>query len=124
MDCLSVEAGHLRGDGYIDNLTIIVPVDGNNAGGAFGSRKAHWGENQTLLHGWHVGAYNVLPTNMLRLGTTYDQGYALASHEFLHTLGAPDLYRTAGEVGHRRTLVGPDGRNQLYCKLSIGVYAQ
>lgn len=63
------------------------------------SRKADWGDNQTLLHGWHVGAYNVLPTNMLRLGTNYDQGYALASHEFLHTLGAPDLYRTAGEAG-------------------------
>lgn len=90
----------MRGDGYIDNLTIIVQVDGNNAGGAFGSRKADWGDNQTLLHGWHVGAYNVLPTNMLRLGTDYDQGYALASHEFLHTLGAPDLYRTAGEAGN------------------------
>ena len=90
----------MRGDDYIDNLTIIVQVDGNNAGGAFGSRKADWGDNQTLLHGWHVGAYNVLPTNMLRLGTNYDQGYALASHEFLHTLGAPDLYRTAGEAGN------------------------
>ena len=90
----------LHGDGYIDNLTIIVQVDENNTGGAFGSRKADWGDNQTLLHGWHVGAYNVLPTSMLRLGTTYDQGYALASHEFLHTLGAPDLYRTAGEDGN------------------------
>lgn len=89
----------MRGDDYIDNLTIIVQVDENNTSGAFGSRKADWGDNQTLLHGWHVGAYNVLPTNMLRLGTNYDQGYALASHEFLHTLGAPDLYRTAGEAG-------------------------
>mgnify|MGYP002527674094 FL=1 len=89
----------MRGDDYIDNLTIIVQVDGNNANGAFGSRKADLGDNQTLLHDWHVGAYNVLPTNMLRLGTNYDQGYALASHEFLHTLGAPDLYRTAGENG-------------------------
>lgn len=89
----------MRGDRYIDNLTIIVQVDGDNTGGAFGSRKADWGDNQTLLYGWHVGAYNVLPTSMLRLGTTYDQGYALASHEFLHTLGAPDLYRTAGEAG-------------------------
>ena len=89
----------MRGDDYIDNLTIIVQVDENNTSGAFGSRKADWGDNQTLLHGWHVGAYNVLPTNMLRLGTNYDQGYALASHEFLHTLGAPDLYRTAGENG-------------------------
>lgn len=89
----------MRGDGYIDNLTIIVQIDGNNTSGAFSSRKADWGDNQTLLHGWHVGAYNVLPTNMLRLGTDYDQGYALASHEFLHTLGAPDLYRTAGEAG-------------------------
>ena len=90
----------MRGDDYIDNLTIIVQVDENNTSGAFGSRKADWGDNQTLLHGWHVGAYNVLPTNMLRLGTNYDQGYALASHEFLHTLGAPDLYRTAGEAGY------------------------
>ena len=90
----------MRGDGYIDNLTIIVQVDGNNANGAFGSRKADLGDNQTLLHGWHVGAYNVLPTNMLRLGSDFDQGYALASHEFLHTLGAPDLYRTAGENGY------------------------
>lgn len=89
----------MRGDGYIDNLTIIVQVDGNNANGAFGSRKADLGDNQTLLHDWHVGAYNVLPTSMLRLGSDYDQGYALASHEFLHTLGAPDLYRTAGENG-------------------------
>ncbi|MFR2604645.1 MAG: hypothetical protein ACLTAX_04925 [Waltera sp.] len=69
----------MRGDDYIDNLTIIVQVDENNTSGAFGSRKADWGDNQTLLHGWHVGAYNVLPTNMLRLGTNYDQGYALAS---------------------------------------------
>lgn len=89
----------MHGYGYIDNLTIIVQVDENKTSGAFGSRKADWGDNQTLLHGWHVGAYNVLPTNMLRLGTPYDQGYALASHEFLHTLGAPDLYRTAGEAG-------------------------
>ena len=89
----------MRGDDYIDNLTIIVQVDENNTSGAFGSRKADWGDNQTLLHGWHVGAYNVLPTNMLRLGSDFDQGYALASHEFLHTLGAPDLYRTAGEAG-------------------------
>ena len=90
----------MRGDGYIDNMTIIVQIDGNNTSGAFSSRKADWGDNQTLLHGWHVGAYNVLPTNMLRLGSDFDQGYALASHEFLHTLGAPDLYRTAGENGY------------------------
>ncbi|MFR2335300.1 MAG: hypothetical protein ACLS7I_03445 [Waltera sp.] len=90
----------MRGDGYIDNLTIIVQVDENNTSGAFGSRKADLGDNQTLLHGWHVGAYNVLPTSMLRLGSDFDQGYALASHEFLHTLGAPDLYRTAGENGY------------------------
>ncbi len=89
----------MHGGDYIDNLTIIVQVDENNTSGAFGSRKADWGNNQTLLYGWHVGAYNVLPTSMLRLGTAYDQGYALASHEFLHTLGAADLYRTAGETG-------------------------
>lgn len=89
----------MRGDGYIDNLTIIVQVDGDKTSGAFGSRKADWGDNQTRLYGWQVGAYNVLPTSMLRLEADINQGYALASHEFLHTLGAPDLYRTAGEAG-------------------------
>ena len=89
----------MRGDGYIDNLTIIVQVDGDKTSGAFGSRKADWGDNQTRLYGWQVGAYNVLPTSMLRLESDINQGYALASHEFLHTLGAPDLYRTAGEAG-------------------------
>ena len=61
----------MRGDGYIDNLTIIVQVDGNNANGAFGSRKADLGDNQTLLHDWHVGAYNVLPTSMLRFQSIF-----------------------------------------------------
>ena len=32
----------MRGDDYIDNLTIIVQVDENNTSGAFGSRKADW----------------------------------------------------------------------------------
>ena len=88
-------------DGYIDNLTIIVQVDKDKMTGAFGSRKADWGDSNTLLGGqWKVGAYNVLPTNMLGVGTNADSGYSLASHEFLHTLGAPDLYRTSGETGH------------------------
>lgn len=87
-------------NGYIDNLTIIVQVDKDKMTGAFGSRKADWGDSNTLLGGqWKVGAYNVLPTNMLGVGTLTDSGYSLASHEFLHTLGAPDLYRTSGETG-------------------------
>ena len=43
-------------DGYIDNLTIIVQVDKDKMTGAFGSRKADWGDSNTLLGGqWKVG---------------------------------------------------------------------
>ena len=61
-------------NGYIDNLTIIVQVDKDKMTGAFGSRKADWGDSNTLLGGqWKVGAYNVLPTNMLGVGTLTDR---------------------------------------------------
>lgn len=74
-------------DGYIDNLTILV--QGPNTG-SFTPHKSDYAGNQEVCFGLKVGAYNILPTESIR-----SYGYSVASHEFMHTLGAPDLYRTS-----------------------------
>ena len=74
-------------DGYIDNLTILV--QGSNTG-SFTSHKSDYAGNQEVCFGLKVGSYNILPTESIR-----SYGYSVASHEFMHTLGAPDLYRTS-----------------------------
>ena len=72
-------------DGYIDNLTILV--EGTNEG-AYTSHKSTYGGSETVCFGLKVGAYNLIATSALQY-----TGYSVVSHEFLHTLGAPDLYR-------------------------------
>lgn len=72
-------------DGYIDNLTILV--EGTNDG-AYTSHKSTYGGSEIVCFGLKVGAYNLISTSALQA-----TGYSVVSHEFLHTLGAPDLYR-------------------------------
>lgn len=72
-------------DGCIDNLTILV--EGENAG-AFTSHKSNYGGTETICYGLRVSAYNLISTGSLNLSD-----YSVVCHEFLHTLGAPDLYR-------------------------------
>ena len=78
------------GDGYIDNLTILV--QGSNTG-SFTSHKNNYGGTETVCFGLKIGSYNVISTEALR-----SSGYSVVSHEFMHTLGATDLYRT-GKAG-------------------------
>lgn len=82
-------------DGCIDNLTILV--QGKNTG-SFGSHKSEYGGTEEVCFRLRVGAYNVISTEALRSQAT-STAYSLVSHEFLHTLGAPDLYRTTGDDG-------------------------
>lgn len=79
--------------GIIDNLTIIVQgsfLPGNNV-----SHKAQYGGTDTIS-GLRVHNYNMLPSSVLvtddaSIGVKQAQG--VIAHEFLHTLGLPDLYR-------------------------------
>lgn len=84
--------------GVIDNLTIIV--QGKITGGkesAFHSTYA--GEGR--IHGLCVGDYNIIPSsdlvweNPAEVHALSEQG--VIAHEFLHTLGLPDLYRQSGD---------------------------
>lgn len=79
-------------DGCIDNVTFLVQSDGN---GTFYPHAAGYGGSREL-YGKKVAQYNIIPTAKLSLSASYCLGYAVVSHEFLHSLGAPDLYRTGG----------------------------
>lgn len=89
---VSLDSGRsldLDGDGCVDNLTIIV--QGDNINGIEHSFKTDYGGDKRI-NGSLVRCYNAMPYKML------EQGYMrLISHEFLHTLGLPDLYRASGD---------------------------
>ena len=78
---------------YLDNLTIIVQDNSDNS--IIGSHKAEYsGTNK--INGLSVSNYNIIPSaDLVSDDGTIDARYAQSkiSHEFLHTLGLPDLYR-------------------------------
>ncbi len=78
----------LDGDNVVDNLTVIVEgnVVVNNSESSF---KANYGGSSSetdKINGLFVSCYNALTSSML-----FDKSVNI--HEFLHTLGLPDLYR-------------------------------
>ena len=79
-------------DGCIDNITFLVQASNN---GTFYPHAAGYGGDLTL-YGKKVAQYNIVPRDNLILVGNVCMGYAVVSHEFLHSLGAPDLYRTGG----------------------------
>lgn len=87
-----------RNSGYIDNLTIILQGDTIN-GEKTAFHTTYAGTAKINGSGLRVSHYNVIPSSMLvsndaSLYVAAEQG-AIA-HEFLHTLGLPDLYRKNG----------------------------
>lgn len=78
----------LERDGEIDNLTLVIPSD--RAGRApIASHQSCYFGNETVS-GLRIGNYVVLSEYDLALGAS------VASHEFLHTRGYPDLYVSGG----------------------------
>lgn len=79
-------------DDILDNLTIVVPSDENNET-KFTSHKSTYGGDQTKIAGKMIGNYNVI--HETGIYQSYSES-ALIIHEFMHSLGYPDLYRTRG----------------------------
>ena len=72
-------------------------MQGKNTG-SFGSHKSEYGgteEGMLRITGRSIQCYFYRSTRSQATSTAY----SLVSHEFLHTLGAPDLYRTTGDDG-------------------------
>lgn len=84
--------------GFIDNLTIIVQGD-TAANGSTAYHATYAGTEKINGSNLRVSHYNVIPSTRLMsddasLHVTGEKG--VIAHEFLHTLGLPDLYRTSG----------------------------
>lgn len=104
----AVERGDIRVDaasnkldncssGVIDNLTVIL--QGDTVNGADTAFHAYYAGAGTIK-GLRVSHYNVIPSGKLvsadgsSAHLKMEQG--VLAHEFLHTLGLPDLYRNSG----------------------------
>ncbi len=82
------------GDGFLDNLTVVVPCDNENKTTLFvGHMSNYTGSEQ--VGGKGVRAYNIVAEEDIYFGNLKS---GLIIHEFLHTMGYPDLYRSVKNV--------------------------
>ena len=117
-------------EGCIDNVTFIVKVaaGGDTKSNPYYAHKAD-GAGQWTLFGKKVAAYNVIPSTSLWItdDAVYNWGYTTISHELLHSLGAPDLYRTTGDIGepvgvwdHMASVYSPANYPLVYTRKDLG----
>lgn len=118
-------------EGCIDNVTFLVKVGAgqDDKSGPYYPHKSD-GAGAWTLFGKLVASYNVIPSTRLWItadGQAYDWGYTTVSHELLHSLGAPDLYRTTGDLGepvgiwdHMAAVSTPANYPLVYTRKDLG----
>ncbi len=93
----------LNDDGLIDNVTMVVAFTEktSDGGDVFTSHKSNYGGTETV-NGLRAGSYNLVTESGGYLGL---QKSGLMIHEFMHSLGYPDLYKV-GAVDNSANPVG------------------
>lgn len=84
------------GDGVIDNLMLVLPDEPANSNT---SGRMNTYQGSASIGGKQIGNYTVIPEYDAYKSSIKKSGVII--HEFLHTLGCPDLYwggATGGEV--------------------------
>ncbi|MCQ2548480.1 MAG: InlB B-repeat-containing protein [Lachnospiraceae bacterium] len=87
-------------DGYLDNLTIVVPCESGNTNSLYVGHKDEYigtGASAATINGKNVYNYTVIPES--GSFTSSINGAGMIVHEFLHVCGLPDLYHRRGESG-------------------------
>ncbi|RHP51237.1 hypothetical protein DWZ37_05135 [Clostridiaceae bacterium AF31-3BH] len=89
-----VDVGNLdlTGDNIADNITVVVPCEAENGNIQFRDLRSTYPGTDTI-DGVQIGNYNILTESSVYFGL--QEG--VIAHEFLHTLGYPDLYSTNGD---------------------------
>ncbi len=83
-------------DGVIDNLTVLASV-ATGKQGTFSNHASSFGDSSKKYLGKTIGSYNVMEAKVSANG--YDSFTpTTAAHEYIHTLGIPDYYRTGGNT--------------------------
>ena len=93
---LSEEQLDYDGDGVIDNLMLVLPDEPANSNT---SGRMNTYQGSASIGGKQIGNYTVIPEYDAYKSSIKKSGVII--HEFLHTLGCPDLYwggATGGEV--------------------------
>ncbi|MBS6510503.1 MAG: immune inhibitor A [Clostridiales bacterium] len=89
-----------REPGVLDNLTIIVQGSASSMSDGFWPHSTSYSGNEKIGSGVLVRGYNLLNSDALIRTLTGSANISGAqgtiTHEFLHTLGLPDLYRNSG----------------------------
>ena len=89
-----------REPGVLDNLTIIVQGSASSMSDGFWPHSTSYSGDEKIGSGVLVRSYNLLNSDTLIRTLTGSVNISGAqgtiTHEFLHTLGLPDLYRNSG----------------------------
>ena len=76
------------GDGCVDNLMIVTACEkGNSNSQMYGHKSTYAGTDE--INSKKIGSYTVIPEGLAYFGLS-ETGVVI--HEFMHTLGYPDLY--------------------------------
>lgn len=80
------------GDGYVDNVMLVVMSSSSDATSG-STLVAHKGDytGSSKINGKSIGMFNMFGSYRL-----LNEKYGLVCHEFLHTLGYADLYKSSG----------------------------
>lgn len=94
MPSIADKAVDLDGDGYVDNVMVILKASRSAEAASATTLVAHKSDysGSAKINNKPVVGYNVFGTDRLR-----SEGSSLLAHEYLHTFGYPDLYRNSGD---------------------------